>query len=430
VGAVARIGLVGSSGSDRGERNPASSMYLHDMMDEMSQMDELNGNPFELHWICERWGQATGSAQPLKTTPKNIIMEPTWTSRNFVFAIPLKLRKLRVNLVHIHHEPFLFGYSIFHSIAFILMLCLIRLLTPKARIILIMACIHAGKMPKDMARQSPLPASITDIGFHTLYRIAPRIAHAIMVAKQDQKRILVQHYGAKDDAVYAVLSYTRAHPLDLTRDRAREVLGLPQDAYVILNFGCLSYYKGLEQLLPAFYQELQVDKNAVLVVAGGPHPRLSYDKKYHGFESGLKAYAKEHDSPAKRAIFTGWVPGEMVPVYFAAADVAVAPYTCHIASSAVLFDAISYEVPIVMTKPILEHPLLQNEATMVEYPHPHLLASRIAQILTDAQFRQKNLEVVRQVKQDRLIAKTARQMVDMYMAELGKTLAHSARQSN
>lgn len=251
-----------------------------------------------------------------------------------------------------------------------------------------------------------------------------------MVAKQDQKRILVQHYGAKDDAVYAVLSYTRAHPLDLTRDRAREVLGLPQDAYVILNFGCLSYYKGLEQLLPAFYQELQVDKNAVLVVAGGPHPRLSYDKKYHGFESGLKAYAKEHDSPAKRAIFTGWVPGEMVPVYFAAADVAVAPYTCHIASSAVLFDAISYEVPIVMTKPILEHPLLQNEATMVEYPHPHLLASRIAQILADAQFRQKNLEVVRQVKQDRLIAKTARQMVDMYMAELGKTLAHSARQSN
>jgi glycosyltransferase involved in cell wall biosynthesis len=421
VGTAAKIGLVGSSGSDKGERNPASAMYLHDMMDEMSQMEELNGNPFELHWICERWGQDTESNHPLKSTPKNIIMEPTWTSRNFVFSIPLKLRKLRVSLVHIHHEPFLFGYSVFHSVAFILMLCLIRLLTPKARIILIMACIHAGKMPQDMAQQSPLPASITDIGFHTLYRIAPRIAHAIMVAKEDQRRILIQHYGAKDDAVYAVLSYTKAHPLDLSRSRARETLGLPQDAYVVLNFGCLSYYKGLEQLLPAFYEKLQLDKDAVLVIAGGPHPRLSYDRKYHRFESGLKAYAQKHNSPAKKTVFTGWVPGEMVPVYFAAADMAVAPYTCHIASSAILFDAISYEVPIVMTKPILEHPLLQNEATMIEYPEPGQLASRIAQILTDSDFREKNLEVVRRVKQDRLIAKTARQMVDMYMAELAKT---------
>jgi glycosyltransferase involved in cell wall biosynthesis len=241
-----------------------------------------------------------------------------------------------------------------------------------------------------------------------------------MVAKQDQKRILMQHYGAKDDAVYAVLSYTKAHPLDLSRNRARETLGLPQDAYVILNFGCLSYYKGLEQLLPAFYEKLQLEKDAVLVVAGGPHPRLSYDKKYYGFEGGLKAYAKEHDSPAKRAVFTGWVPGEMVPVYFAAADVAVAPYTCHIASSAVLFDAISYEVPIVMTKPILEHPLLENEATMIEYPEPGLLASRITQILEDDHVRQANLEIVRRVKQDRLIARTAIQMVDMYKAELRK----------
>jgi glycosyltransferase involved in cell wall biosynthesis len=420
VGAVARIGLVGSSGSDRGERNPASSMYLHDMMDEMSQMDELDGNPFELHWVCERWGQDAESNHPLKSTPKNIIMEPTWTSRNFVFSIPLKLRKLRVSLVHIHHEPFLFGYSVFHSIAFILMLCLIRLLTPKARIILIMACIHAGKMPKDMTRQSPLPAPVTNLGFQALYRIAPHIAHAIMVAKDDQKTILVQHYGAKNDAVYSVLSYTKAHPLEVTKNQARGILGLDQDAYVILNFGCLSYYKGLEQLLPAFYQHLKLDKDAVLVIAGGPHPRLSYDRKYHRFESGLKAYAKKHDSPAKRTVFTGWVPNEMVPIYFAAADVAVAPYTCHVASSAVLFDIVSYEVPMVMTRPIMEHPLLQHEVTMIEYPEPSLLASRITQILTDSSIRQTNLEIVRRVKEDRLIRKTAIQMVDMYKAELAK----------
>jgi glycosyltransferase involved in cell wall biosynthesis len=415
-----RIGLVGPAGSDKGERNPAASMYLHDIVNEMSRLDALDGNPFELHWICERWRRDAESSPLVKNIPNNVIMEQTWTSRNFVFSIPLKLRKLKTSIVHIHHEPFLFGYTVFHSIAFLMMLCLIRILTPKARIILIMACIHAGKMPKDMTRQSPLPAPVTNLGFQALYRIAPHIAHAIMVAKDDQKTMLVQHYGAKDDAVYSVLSYTKAHPLEVTKNQARGILGLDQDAYVILNFGCLSYYKGLEQLLPAFYQHLKLDKDAVLVIAGGPHPRLSYDRKYHQFEQGLKIYAKEHDSHTKKAVFTGWVPSEMVPIYFAATDVAVAPYTCHVASSAVLFDIISYEVPIVMTRPILEHPLLQHEATMIEYPEPSLLASRITRILTDSSVRQTNLEIVRRVKEDRLIGKTAIQMVDMYKAELRK----------
>jgi glycosyltransferase involved in cell wall biosynthesis len=395
-------------------------MYLHDMVNEMSRLDALDGNPFELHWICERWRRDAESSPLVKSIPSNVIMEQTWTSGNFVLSIPLKLRKLKVSIVHLHHEPFLFGYSVFHSIAFIIMLCLIRILAPKARIILIMACIHAGKMPKDMTRQSPLPAPVTNLGFQALYRIAPHIAHAIMVAKDDQKTILVHHYGAKDDAVYSVLSYTKAHPLEVTKNQARGILGLDQDDYVILNFGCLSYYKGLEQLLPAFYQHLKLDKDAVLVIGGGPHPRLSHDRKYHQFEEGLKAYAKDHDSHTKKAVFTGWVPSEMVPIYFAAADVAVAPYTCHVASSAVLFDIVSYEVPIVMTRPIMEHPLLQHEVTMIEYPEPSLLATRITQILTDSSIRQTNLEIVRRVKEDRLIRKTAIQMVDMYKAELRK----------
>ncbi len=415
-----RIGLVGPAGSDKGERNPAASMYLHDMVTEMSRQDALRGQPFQLHWICERWGRDAESSPLVKNIPGNVTMEQTWTSRNFALAIPLKLRRLKIDLVHIHHEPFLFGYTVFHSLAFLMMLALIRMLTPRARIILIMACIHAGKMPRDMARQSPLPAPITNIGFQALYRIAPRIAHAVMVAKDEQKMILERHYGARSDAVYSVLSYTKAHPLTMTRSQARSMVGLDQNAYVILNFGCLSYYKGLEHLLPAFYQHLRLPKDAVLVIAGGPHPRLSQDAKYLRFEQGLKTYARNHDTNGKKAVFTGWVPNEMVPVWFAAADIAVAPYTCHVASSAVLFDIISYEAPIVMTRPIMEHALLNHEATMIDFPEPPLLASRMASVLTDAGVREKNLEIVRQIKADRLIHKTAAQMIDMYRAEAAK----------
>jgi glycosyltransferase involved in cell wall biosynthesis len=415
-----RIGLVGSSGSDKEERNPAASMYLHDMVNEMSQMDELHCNPFELHWICERLSKSAESTRAANSVPHNVVMEPTWTSRNFVFSIPWKLRRLKVRLVHIHHEPFLFGYSVFHSLAFIIMLCLIRILSPKSRLILIMACIHEGKMPEDMTRQSPLPASITNIGFHVLYRLVLRIAHAIMVAKEDQRDILLRAYGAKNDAVYAVLSYTKTPALDMSKNEARRRLGLDEHAYVILNFGCLSYYKGLEKLLPAFYQELNLNKETMLVIAGGPHPRLSHNGKYYRFEQKLKLYAKKYDSPGKRAIFTGWVPGDMVPIYFAAADIAVMPYTCHIASSAVLYDAISYEVPIVITRALTEHPLLDHDAMVIDSAEPRLIASKITQILTDDHVRKMNLDIVGRVKEARLIRKTATQMIDMYKAELRK----------
>ncbi|MFC1961740.1 glycosyltransferase [Chloroflexota bacterium] len=419
-----KIGLVGPYGVSKEERNPAASMYFHDMIQEMGKMDELQGKPFKLHWITEVGSKESDVS---KKVPGCVTLEPTWTLRNYFFSIPMRLRKIKADLIEIHHEPFLFSNTLFHSFAFIVMLCLVKLLNRNSRLILILATVYAGKMPKDMARQSPLPASITDIVFKILFRILLHTTDAIMVAKAAQEEILIQHYGAKPDSVYVVLSYTMKHRLDMDKNEARKQLSLDENSYIILNFGCLSYYKGLEQLLPAFYQELKLDKDAVLVIAGGAHPRLSFNRKYHKFIEGIKLYARKNDAPSKRSIFTGFVPSEKVSVYFAAADIAVMPYTSHIASSAVLFDAISYEKPIVMTKPILEHDLLNDEITMIDSPEPILLATKIRQILTDRDIRARNLEIVRRVKEDRLIHKTATQMVDMYKAELAKMQTHIAR---
>jgi glycosyltransferase involved in cell wall biosynthesis len=426
---TAKVGMVGPLGSGRQGRNPAAAMYLHDIVNAMSRLDELNGNPLELHWVCERRVSETIDSPSDDAVPSNVVTEPTWTSTDFVFTIPFKLRKIGVSIVHIHHEPFLFSSTLLHSLGFIILLCLIRILNPKARLILMMANVHVGKMPKDMTRQSPLPAPVTNAGLQTLYRLVLRLAHAVMVAKEAQREMLIQAYGGKEDAIYAALSYTRQPALDIPKEEARKRLDLHQDAYVIIDFGCLSYYKGLEQLLPAFYQDLDLDKDAVLLIAGGSHPRLSYDGKYRRFEQGLRLYAQKHDSPNKRAVFTGWVPSEMIPVYFAAADIAVLPYTGHIASSAALFDAISYEVPVVITRALIEDRLLDNDAITVDSPEPHLIASKIRLVLTNDGIRKTNLDTVRKVKENRLIRNTATQIVDMYEAELAKTRTHQASHS-
>ena len=410
-----KIGLVAPCGSDVEERNPAASMYFRDMLSEMGRMDTLQGRPFELHWVCEK-----SNSGSVPGVPSSIIMEPTWTTRDFLFSIPRRLQRLRPAIIQIHHEPFMLSHTIIHSFAFLAMLVTVKLLNRKSHLILTLATVYEGRLPKEISRQSPLPRFVTDLGFKTLLRMLPHITDAIMVAKAEQRDILVRHYGARKDSVYVVLSYTIDRPVSMDRTEARRRLGLSEKSYVILNFGCLSYYKGLERLLPAFYEKLRLDRDAVLLLAGGAHPRLLSNRRYAKFISQLKQYAAEHDTPWMHSVFTGFVPNEKVPLYFAAADIVVAPYTCHISSSAVLFDAISYEKPTIMTRAILEHDLLNNDKIMLDSADPNLIAAKIGELLTDTDAREKNLDIVRRVKNDRLIHKTATQMVAMFETEMKK----------
>jgi len=415
-----KIAMVGPLGLyEKSPKGPAS--FQRDLVEAIAQLDELKDSPFALSLISER--PAKGKKPCTEWHPANVEIEETWTSKNFVFSIPLKLRQLKPSLITASYDPFLYGDTAFHAFAFVFMLALSKLLNRKARLIVAMASLHAGMIPKEWAEQTPFPTPIAlvNMGTRLIYKSIVRIADAIMVGKEEQREILLQHYKVKDKAIYLLPHGVPSPKLDIGRNEARRQLSLEEDAYIILNFGYLSHYKGLEELLEAFFQHLKTDKKAVLLIVGGLHPRLYRNTRYQKWVAGLKQYAEENESSAKRAIFTGFVPDMDLPIYFAAADIAVLPYKSHIASgSGALQFAISYEMPTLTTKPAAEHPLLNDSVLMLDSPEPHLLASKMSQILVDDETKDKIKQIVKQIKQERLWSNIASQVIEAYRAELAK----------
>lgn len=126
------------------------------------------------------------------------------------------------------------------------------------------------------------------------------------------------------------------------RSDARTALGL-DDRLVVLCFGFLAPYKGIETVLEA--GGLVGEDRCVVVVAGGPHPRLrAAGDDYAG------ALEQQWAGPGAR--FTGWVPEADVARWFAAADVAVFAYPSPFSSSGALALAFAHGTPVLLSPPM------------------------------------------------------------------------------
>lgn len=94
---------------------------------------------------------------------------------------------------------------------------------------------------------------------------------------------------------------------------ARRKLGVPENAKVVLFFGFIRDYKGLDLLIEAMSG---LPKDHVLVIAGEPYGDMS---KYHDAikQLGLKDRIVDH---------IRYIADQEVPLFFSAADAVVLPY--------------------------------------------------------------------------------------------------------
>lgn len=135
--------------------------------------------------------------------------------------------------------------------------------------------------------------------------------------------------------------YTFASRLTIPVARARAKLNLPPDAKVILFFGIVRPYKGLEVLVEAM---------ASLNQRGIPFHLLVAGEFWHG-KTELLSQAKVHGLSSYLHIFDRYVPNEEIPLYFSAADLLVAPYVGGTQSGAATL-ALSFGLPLVVTEQI------------------------------------------------------------------------------
>ncbi|MBQ6985067.1 MAG: glycosyltransferase [Paludibacteraceae bacterium] len=126
------------------------------------------------------------------------------------------------------------------------------------------------------------------------------------------------------------------------KDEARKSLGLPQDATILLFFGFIRDYKGLDLLMKA-YAKVQKAKNDVqrdllLVVAG----------EFYNNGEQYKTLERELQLEGKIAWHTDFIQDERVRYYFSAADLIVQPYKSA-TQSGVTQIAYHFERPMLVT---------------------------------------------------------------------------------
>lgn len=148
------------------------------------------------------------------------------------------------------------------------------------------------------------------------------------------------HYPNIDQDKIAIIPLIAAEnvpiPQQGSQGLARERLGLPPDAPVILFFGTIKQHKGLDLLLDAYREALTRLPELHLIIAGKPE-NARMEALAHQFESFPNAYIRASFIPQAEA----WI-------YHLAADVAVFPYH-EITQSAAVATVMTCSLPIIVT---------------------------------------------------------------------------------
>ena len=170
-----------------------------------------------------------------------------------------------------------------------------------------------------------------------------RSVHEVIVHSDFIKKALLTAFPLPPSKVHVVPHGNFDHYLsdtDLPKPAARNRLGLNSEDNVVLFFGYIREYKGLDLLLEALPRAVARDTRLRLVIAGAPHTEA------------LKARYMamiEQSGVSDRILFHAhFIDSEQVSVYFNAADLVVLPYK-NIYHSGIIHLAYSYGKPVVAT---------------------------------------------------------------------------------
>jgi D-inositol-3-phosphate glycosyltransferase len=171
-------------------------------------------------------------------------------------------------------------------------------------------------------------------------------------------------------------NYAFFRTLEIPRDEARRQLNISPDKKVVLHFGALRHYKGIESLLQAMKLLCKRHSDVLLLLAGRP---MNVPQGY------FRQAIAQQGLDASVMFIEKYIPAQEIPAIFFASDLVVLPYT-HIDTSGSIQLAYGFSKPVVATRTgsmpeVVEHGV---NGLLVEPGDPQALADAIEQILFEA----------------------------------------------
>ena len=207
------------------------------------------------------------------------------------------------------------------------------------------------------------------------YGLLYRAADALVVHTERSAQTLRERSGVAAERIAVVphgpLLEVQA-PIE--RSAARQQLGLPLDAEIVLFAGLIEPYKGLADLIEAFGTVAARRPRARLVVAGKPN------EPFAPYERQLGAL----DLLGRTVLDLRFLPETRLAAYLCAADVVVLPYRA-VTSSGLLFAARRFGCAVVATNvgDLREVVVDGGSGLLVPPSSPDRLGAAIARLLAD-----------------------------------------------
>jgi len=181
-----------------------------------------------------------------------------------------------------------------------------------------------------------LPHDTSDAAFHQMaYRGIMELSDLIHVHFPDAAELLAEQYHVPAEKIHLMPHgvYGGYYGPGMAKQASRKQLGLRRASIVLLSFGELKWYKGIDKAIAAFRE---TDNPALqFLVAGKPADQEM---------QSLLETAAEEDS--RIVVKIGRVEDKHVPLYFSAADAFMLPSNDFFTSGSAML-ALTYNLPII-----------------------------------------------------------------------------------
>lgn len=189
-------------------------------------------------------------------------------------------------------------------------------------------------------------------------------------------------------------------PQRVDKAKAREQLGIPQDKKVLLFFGFIRSYKGLDLLIESMKY---LDDEYVLVIAGEPY----------GDYSQYSKLIEQHQVGHKVIEFVRYIDDHEVPLFYSASDVSMLTYKSA-TQSGIAFISFQYEVPAIVSDVggLKETVEPYNSGVVVAEPRVDLIVEGVREFFKkDPDSFQKGISLIKQKSSWESLATT---IIDLY----------------
>lgn len=352
-----------------------------------------------------------------KIESRNDFLMECWDGKiYFPFQIFRWIRKLKPDLVHVQHEYTLYGGTL-AALAFPVLLVFIKLLKIPC-IVTIHSVIKTSDIDKKFLKENGynIPAFLFKLGLRILLKMIDWFSEKIITHERYLADGLITSYKFDNKKIRVIPHGIEIKDLPPERQNMKKILGL-ENKKVILFFGLVAKYKGIETLMEGFSEFALKHDDSILIIAGGQHPRLKNEHSYLMFIDALKQ--KANSVTNDKIWFKDFISEEEIDRYFSAADIVVVPHYYAIASYALVAFAAQYGNAIVVSEGSKVDTILGIKSVTYSTYSGKDLSMKLEELFSNQQLKDHIIEIVKKVGRSRDWYNVATATMDVYRKALG-----------